>query len=157
MPKCPHCNGYPKSSITCNICGKSMKGVGPKNEDGPAPPAALKQVIRKPIAKVSAKQKVKNTESKKMRSQMAAKVKHECSACGDKKNLSHSHLIPVSQRPELRNDPMNQVYHCLFTCHPKWEHDYQGRKNMPDYHENMAKIKEMDQSFYNQIVEKHGY
>lgn len=73
-----------------------------------------------------------------------------CHGCGTRENLSFSHLIPRSRRPDLIADERNVVLHCMDYgerkgCHSKWE---EGDVTLPDYERNMKAIKQMDLQYY---------
>lgn len=141
MEQC-RCGRYNKSGVELCLCGEALPMKVKKKTFG--------------INKISTKQKSINEQAKEVHKKMATTLPKLCSGCGKTKRLTHSHLIPRSQRPLLQNHLLNLVYHCM-TCHPLWEHDKQKRKNMLDYHCNMTRIKIMDISYYNLIVGKHGY
>lgn len=138
MIQCPDCKSWPKGDVC--VCGKVLREVK----------------IKAPgIKKISLKQKLIQNEAKKIHKEMAKSHLKICSGCYSKKCLTHSHLIPRSQRPLLQNIFLNQVYHCM-ECHYIWEHDKQARKKLRDYNINMEKIKMLDIGYYNLIIGKHG-
>lgn len=91
--------------------------------------------------------------------QMAQIRPRRCSGCGKQEGgnikLSHSHLIPRSQRRDLICDPRNIKYHCLTIgyhrgCHEIWESV--DRVNLLDYEVNMQYIQLVDEGLYNKML-----
>ncbi|MGL5690388.1 MAG: hypothetical protein ACRDD8_06140 [Bacteroidales bacterium] len=78
-----------------------------------------------------------------------------CSCCGSTRRLSHSHLI--SRRVHrFASDPRNIVYHCMSIgehqgCHELWE-QIGVRSKMPDYIDNMERIKSMDVDIWRKMI-----
>ncbi len=148
---CEKCNYNNKpGAIFCYACEHKISEPKPAKETNKK---------RSPINKVSAKQKIRNEEKKKAYEKMDSKVKRICSGCGKPgRKLSHSHLIPVSRRPDLVGEEDNIVYHCLSIgivgCHDIWEHDNRGRVKLLDYQRNMDYIKMADPEYYNLITSK---
>jgi hypothetical protein len=140
MTKCS-CGITPKGNVC--LCGKIVNEIKVKTKTG--------------INQVSEKQKVINAEKKTQMKKFKKERLGICSGCDKKFLLSNSHLVPVSQNKKLELEEENQVWHCLDECHPKWEHDKQGRKLMLDYYANMEKIKNLDNIYYNLLISKHGF
>jgi len=83
-----------------------------------------------------------------------------CSGCGQSNvPLSHSHIISRAKRPDLKKDIHNITYHCLsinrLGCHDIWEHGTEEEREMLlDYHSNMKYIREVDEGYYNQLLNR---
>lgn len=102
---------------------------------------------------ISIKQKSINTQKTKLYEQLREQREQICTGCGTTQGLTHSHLIPVSQRKDLETNPTNITYHCM-GCHTIWEHDIRGRTRLNDYSINVEKIRQLDEVFYNKIINK---
>ena len=107
------------------------------------------------MKKISDKQKKINSQLKKVYKELELERGHYCTGCGKTGNLSHSHLIPRSRRPDLVTDKRNITYHCLSLdrkgCHDMWE--TKERIKLLDYHKNMEYILEVDTEYYFLISE----
>jgi hypothetical protein len=145
--KCPSCGIHAKGSI-CDYCN-SIIFVEPEK--------VKKVKVKKPLKRVSEKQKAINAAKAKQMKQVKTEREGWCSGCGTPSLLTNSHLVPVGQNKNLELNKLNQVWHCVDRCHPLWEHNKQGRKLMIDYASNMEKIKQLDLEYYNKIVGKNGY
>lgn len=82
-----------------------------------------------------------------------------CGGCGSRYNLSHSHLIRRSDRPDLACNKKNIVLHCLSInkkgCHDIFESNiFKDMVKMFDFWENMDKIKTLDEEYYTRLVNK---
>lgn len=76
-----------------------------------------------------------------------------CKGCGQFKPGSHSHIVPISEAPELEAEVENITWHCIETCHQKYEsHNIEIMKTMLDFEENMAYIKKMKPMYYNRLM-----
>ena len=107
------------------------------------------------MKKISDKQKKLNRRLSIIYNQIAEERGHYCTGCGRTTNLSHSHLIPRSRRPDLVTDKRNITYHCLSLdrkgCHDMWE--TKERIKLLDYCKNMEYILEVDTEYYFLITE----
>lgn len=94
----------------------------------------------------------KSLDNKKKAYEYMKKNKAQvCTGCGTTENLTHSHLIPISQRKDLEANLVNLTYHCM-DCHTIWEHDKEERKKLLDYDVNMLRIKQLDEGYFNLIT-----
>lgn len=110
------------------------------------------------MKKVSKKQSVINRKLKKVYKELALERPKYCTGCGRNHlavNLSHSHIIPRSRRPELQLDKRNITYHCTDSiigndvrkgCHSIWES--KDRHQLLDYMLNLEYILEVDAEYY---------
>ena len=72
-----------------------------------------------------------------------------CKGCGLRADhLDVSHLIPISIRKDLEEDPSNMQMLCR-TCHIKWEHKKQGVGNLFCYQDNLTLIRNLDLQYFN--------
>lgn len=113
----------------------------------------------KPIKKVSEQGAKRNALKKAAYKIMDETADHICSGCGSGSfPLSHSHIIPVSLRKDLENDPENIVYDCLSIgehrgCHDIWEHGELYEKEMLlNYQERIKIILKKDKKYFNQML-----
>ena len=74
--------------------------------------------------------------------------------CQGNRGLTPSHLIARSKRKDLQDEKKNITVHCLY-CHMEWEHQTPLIFLMQDFKENMERIKEMDELYYNRLTERH--
>jgi hypothetical protein len=78
-----------------------------------------------------------------------------CSGCGQFLPGSHSHLIPISEDSKLEAVVENIRWHCIETCHSRWEsHNIEEMSKMLDFEENMKYIKSVRPLYYNRIFNK---
>ena len=154
--KCNGCGNHllivNRKYMMCNVCnGKRLHGEG-NSKQSPLKRSPLK--AKKSLNKISKRQKSKNVELKEAYDLMSETREHKCTGCGSRYNLSHSHIIPRSRRPDLVSDSNNITYHCLTKngepgCHDIWEHGtLEEKKNLWDYEELMSYIMEVDQEWY---------
>lgn len=84
----------------------------------------------------------------------AMKDKHVCSGCDSSRYpLSHSHIIPRSQRKDLEDDPENITYHCLDSgtrrgCHDKHEGFAMMSATLNDFVKNMMYCFSKDKTYF---------
>ena len=109
--------------------------------------------------KRSAKENKIKRELKKLYQEIAEERPHFCTGCGRSDvPLSHSHIIPVSRRKDLKLKKDNITYHCLSMgqqrkgCHEMWESKSE-RSMLLDYHKNLEYILETDSEYYFLISE----
>jgi 5-methylcytosine-specific restriction endonuclease McrA len=77
-----------------------------------------------------------------------------CSGCGEMKPSSHSHIVPVSEAPELESEVENIRWHCM-ECHKKHEsHNIEVMRTMLDFEENMEYIRKVRLLYYNRLLSK---
>jgi 5-methylcytosine-specific restriction endonuclease McrA len=112
-----------------------------------------------------------NPISKKKRKALAQRNKtyeqidqsreHVCSGCGRRDvPLSHSHIIPISRRPDLEADPDNIVYDCLSIggregCHEKCEgRNIRKMSELMDFSKRIEYIKSIDLIYYQLVILK---
>lgn len=75
-----------------------------------------------------------------------------CKGCGQFKPGSHSHIIPISEAPELEAEVENITWHCM-ECHNIWEsHSIDIMKQLKDFDKNMEYIKKMKPLYYNRLM-----
>lgn len=91
------------------------------------------------------------SELTKTYEQIAIERDHICTGCGSKENLSHSHLIPRSRRPDLKAAKENIVYHCMSIgnstgCHSQFES--LDVIHMIDFKVNFAIIYLLDKEYF---------
>ena len=104
------------------------------------------------MRKISNKQSKVNKSIKQAYRDIAQERGHYCTGCGRSDvPLSHSHLIPRSYNKSLEANKKNITYHCLSMgerrgCHDIWEG--KERHTLLDYHNNMERILELDESYY---------
>ena len=109
------------------------------------------------MRQVSKKQQKINRELKRVYKEIQDTRGHYCTGCGKSTNLSHSHIIPRSRRPDLQTDPNNITFHCLVRqdgskgCHQMWES--RERDRLLDYHKNMEYILQNDTEYYFLIID----
>lgn len=109
------------------------------------------------MRQISKKQQKINRELKKVYKELHETRGHYCTGCGKGTNLSNSHIIPRSRRPDLQTDPNNITFHCLIGmngaigCHQLWES--KDRNKLLDYHRNMEYILTNDTEYYFLIIE----
>lgn len=71
-----------------------------------------------------------------------------CVSCGDTNNLTHSHIVPVGQHPELRAVPENIVLECM-DCHTIYEHNKPlARRLHASWAHKMAVMQRLAPSYY---------
>lgn len=104
---------------------------------------------------------IKETINKKAKHEayaiVAGLIKDKCcKGCGVTSTLTHSHLIPISKRKDLENNPLNITYHCLINhCHSKWEsNNIKQMSTLLDFEENMERVKQLDIRHYNVLMYK---
>jgi 5-methylcytosine-specific restriction endonuclease McrA len=92
-------------------------------------------------AKITERQKDKQSRDKELNSEIWASRPHVCDNCG--KNLPatpiksfFSHLLTKGAHPELRFDPENIVLSCV-PCHNLWEFG-KNRETMATYQKHIA-------------------
>ena len=104
---------------------------------------AKKEIVpyRPSYAKITERQKDKQSRDKELNSEIWASRPHVCDNCG--KNLPatpiksfFSHLLTKGAHPELRFDPENIVLSCV-PCHNLWESDGR-RETMATYHKHLS-------------------
>lgn len=75
-----------------------------------------------------------------------------CQGCGLEKPGSHSHIIPISEAPELEAEIDNITWHCI-QCHKKYEsHNIDIIRTMLDFEKNMNYIKCVRPLYYNRLI-----
>lgn len=73
--------------------------------------------------------------------------------CGTNKFLTPSHLIRRSKRPDLVLSARNIKPHCM-DCHAKWDSGkIEMMKTLRDYEESMGYIKEVDELYFNRLMD----
>lgn len=118
------------------------------------------RTVSKP-KQVSKKQVISNKELYTVYEEIDLEREHICSGCGQKNNLSHSHIIPKSRRKDLEVKKENIVYDCLSIgkngCHDIWEKGtVEQRENLINFQERMEYIKSNDIEYYNLLIFKYG-
>lgn len=81
----------------------------------PLPPPKKKPQRIKAFSEKRAK------KDREMKQAYAAIKTDHCAGCGRRNNLSRSHTIPRSQRPDLIADPRNIEIMCMGNCHEATE------------------------------------
>lgn len=82
------------------------------------------------------------------------KFNGRCSGCLWTRNLTPSHVIRRSKRPDLVLEPRNVKPHCI-DCHVSWDSgNPQEMKKLLDYEDNMEYIKEVDPCYYERLKSK---
>lgn len=82
-----------------------------------------------------------------------------CRGCGNPANLSLSHLIRRSRRPDLTDVKENMTFHCLVRqddstgCHDMWE-TMEHMIELEDFDDNMSIVRRLDPEYYWIIVNK---
>lgn len=71
---------------------------------------------KKPKTQIKAFSEKRARQEREMKATYAAKRQQHCAGCGRRSNLSRSHTIPRSKRPDLIADPRNIEVLCL-DCH----------------------------------------
>lgn len=117
--------------------------------------------IIKPLKRVSIKETINKDKLKVIYQEISQEREHICSGCGNKNNLSHSHLIPRSRRKDLELDKENIKYHCLVGmngeegCHSKWESNILSKmKYLFDYEDNLNYLSKVDKEYYYFVINK---
>jgi hypothetical protein len=78
-----------------------------------------------------------------------------CKGCGRFLPGSHSHLIPISESKDLESVVENITWHCIETCHSRWEsHNIEEMSKMLDFEDNMSYIQKVKPLYYNRLINK---
>ena len=144
-------SGFESKKGRCSICGTETYIVNANYK-------CCNRCNKKRLAKRSnpTKEKRKLIEEKKkdVYAEMAETREHVCSGCGTTQRLSHSHIIPISRRPDLATEIESIVYDCLSIgetkgCHEIYEHGTEEeRKKLLNYEERMDYIEKTEPSLY---------
>jgi|GEM_PF-2080758 len=114
----------------------------------------VKKLKLNSILKTSQKLKERAVELQKIYDEIANERKHECSGCNSTSMLTHSHIIPRSQRKDLECEKKNILYDCM-KCHLIWEHGTLKEKTqLINFDERMNYIEKIDITYYNLITQK---
>jgi len=144
---CQHCFCFKKVTQVGNwlLCDshKDLKQYAIKKKT----PGGLK---RTPLKKGRSPKKQKEEDEIK---EIMKGLPDVCTGCHFSENVEPSHLIPRSQSSLLITFPLNIRPHCR-DCHNKWEHKLPGVEKMNDYQANLDRIKTMDLTFYNRLMNK---
>jgi hypothetical protein len=76
-----------------------------------------------------------------------------CDGCNLNKELTHSHIIKRSLRPDLITDIKNIKHHCL-TCHNKHESNTREMMELNDFWDNLKYIENVDINHFNFLLSK---
>ena len=113
-----------------------------------------KKRLKRRIKPISEKKKKVLDKKNKVYEEMDSKWNGRCTGCKEAIPCSHSHIIPVSEAPELECEEENITHHC-FDCHSKWEtHNIEVMVGLYDFRENMAYIKRVRPLYYNRLMNK---
>lgn len=106
------------------------------------------------MRKTSKKQgKINNLLAKIFSVTILPKYDGRCTGCGTTKALTPSHIIRRSKRPDLVLEVRNIKPHCI-KCHDLWDSgNVKKMKQLRDYSENMSYIKEVDELYYNRLID----
>jgi hypothetical protein len=144
---CSHCFCFKKVTIvgSWTLCDshKELKQYSIKKKA----PGGLKRTALKKGR--SPKKQKEEEEIKEIMKRLPAL----CTGCTCSDQVEPSHLIPRSQSALLITFPLNIRPHCR-DCHTLWEHKLPGVENMNDYNDNLDRIKTMDLTFYNRLMNK---
>ena len=150
-------SGFEAKKGKCSICGTETFIV---NANYKCCNRCNKKRLSKRSNPTKEKRKLIEEKKKDVYAEMAATREHVCSGCGTTQRLSHSHIIPISRRPDLATDINNIVYDCMsfgdiVGCHNIYEHGTEEQKrNLFNYEERMEYIRKTEPSLYNLIISK---
>jgi hypothetical protein len=106
---------------------------------------------RTPLKRQSKKRQRINQEKRRIYQELGSEenwIESICSGCEQRKPLSHSHIIPISEAPELENEKKNIKPHCC-ECHLEWEsHNIERMRKLKDFKENMTYIYNIKPLYY---------
>lgn len=112
----------------------------------------------KRLKQQSSQNKIRSEKLRKIYEEIDSEREYQCTGCGNTRNLSHSHLVPVGYDKSLESVKENITYHCLTIgtkkgCHDIWEsHDLAQMKKLKDFKENIEKIKKLNINYYNLLT-----
>jgi len=113
------------------------------------------------LRKVSKKQSKSNQQVSKAKKQFLESFLDTygyafCCGCGASGGrIDISHLVPIGYNKSLESTVENLTLHCR-SCHRIWQNQLEGVKDMFDYNDNLERVKELDESYYNRIKYKHN-
>jgi 5-methylcytosine-specific restriction endonuclease McrA len=114
------------------------------------------------VKRVSKKQSKSNRSVSKAKAEFLEDFLDEwgylfCRGCGTSSGrIDISHLVPIGYNKSLESESTNLTLHCR-TCHRIYENQLEGVEKMFDYKENLSRVQELDEGYYNLIKNKHGF
>lgn len=120
----------------------------------------IKKHKKRRYIRTSAKQNEINIKYKLVCEKIDNEREQLCAGCGSSQHLSHSHIISRKDcksldRVDLITDEQNITYHCMNSCHQKWE---SKRKKIMltllDFNKNINYIKSISKELYNIIINR---
>lgn len=106
------------------------------------------------ILKQLSKEQLIKIELKKVYEEIAREREQLCAGCEKTNVITHSHTISRRRRKDLELEKENIVYLCM-KCHTKWEHGSElDKRSLINFDEMMEYIKRVDESLYEQILNK---
>lgn len=107
-----------------------------------------------PIARVSKKQAAINRKVAACFQERLVEFDGQCTGCGTRYNLTPSHIIRRSKRPDLITEKDNIKPHCI-RCHDKWDSgNILVMCDLLDFEDNMRYIKAVDPLLFNRFYEQ---
>ena len=146
-------------SLTCKTCNE-FKALERNGNCSSCNRAARKKPKEKKVYALRQYSKKKEKANrKKLKTYKELGETRVCETCGrNDLPISRSHLIPVSQRPKLEAVAENIVLECYGqsdSCHYIWENgQWEDKAMLNNFDERMIRIKELDESYFNQIISK---
>lgn len=135
--------GRPVENQTTGLCASHAKIERDKKKK-----ASLPKKTPYKIPQLSERGKERLKEKTKAYRRMEAAGRYEyCGGCGSAYNLTHSHLLPVSQYAELEANELNIVCDCV-TCHDIWEHgSWEAIQTLKDIEFRLKRCDELNPLF----------